>query len=73
MSPKTEDLIAELKNWCNAEHGRRAELSRILNVRPNTISYWLKGEHKPGSEETLAIIEFLKDPETFRKPGRGLK
>ncbi len=73
MSPKTDDLIAGLEEWCNAEHGRRAELARILDVQPNTVSYWLMRKHKPGSEETLKIVEFLADPEKFRKPGRGLK
>jgi hypothetical protein len=72
MISKTDTLISELQRWCDAEHGRRAELSRILGVQYQTIRNWLARKTNPGSEETLTIIAFLENPEAFRKPGRGL-
>jgi hypothetical protein len=70
--PKTDDLISELQKWCDAEHGRRAELSRILNVKRQTVTNWFSRKHNPTSEQTIRLIEFLEDPEKFRKEGRGL-
>jgi len=32
MRPKTENLIDELRQWCDVERGRRSEVSRILNI-----------------------------------------
>jgi DNA-binding transcriptional regulator YiaG len=73
MLTKTDTLLSELQNWCDAEHGRRAELARILGVPATRVSNWLTRKANPGSEATLKIIEFLENPEKFRKPGRGLK
>ena len=73
MLSKTDSLISELEQWCDAEHGRRSELARILNVKPQTVGNWLARKNNPGSEETLTIIAFLENPEKFRKPGRGLR
>lgn len=72
MLTKTDTLIAELQEWCDAEHGRRSELARILGVPPTRVTQWLSRKANPGSEATIKIIEFLEDPEKFRKPGRGL-
>ena len=38
MLSKTENLLSELQEWCDVENGRRAELSRILGVRRQTVS-----------------------------------
>jgi DNA-binding transcriptional regulator YiaG len=65
-------MLSELQKWCDAEHGRRSEMARIINVKPQTLSNWLAGRNTPSSEATLKIIEFLENPEAFRKPGRGL-
>jgi DNA-binding transcriptional regulator YiaG len=73
MVTKTDDLIAELQKWCDAEHGRRAELARLLGTKRQTVSNWFSRKHNPTSEQTLQIIEFLENPEAQRKPGRGLK
>jgi DNA-binding transcriptional regulator YiaG len=73
VTTKTKDMLSELRKWCDAEHGRRSELARIIDVKPQTLSNWLVGRNAPSSEATLKLIEFLKDPEAHRKPGRGLK
>jgi transcriptional regulator with XRE-family HTH domain len=73
MLSRTETLISELHAWCDADYGRRSEIARILGVSAQTVSNWLARRTTPGSEETLILIEFLKDPEKHRKPRRGLK
>jgi DNA-binding transcriptional regulator YiaG len=73
MLSKTDSLLSELQQWCDAEHGRRSELARILGVKAQTVSNWLTRKNTPSSEATLILIEFLENPEKFRKPGRGLK
>jgi hypothetical protein len=73
MLTKTDNLIAELQQWCDAEHGRRSELARILGVPPTRITQWLARKANPGSEATIKIIEFLENPEAHRQPGRGLR
>jgi hypothetical protein len=70
---KTDDLMSDLQRWCQAEHGRTSELARILGVTRTTLGHWLARRHDPGSEQTLAIIEFLENPEAHRQPGRGLR
>jgi DNA-binding transcriptional regulator YiaG len=72
MRPKTENLIDELRQWCDVERGRRSEVSRILNITRQAVSDWFSGKSHPNSEQTLTLIEFLENPEKFRKPGRGL-
>jgi hypothetical protein len=72
MLSKTDNLLSELQRWCDAEHGRRSEVARILDVKPQTVSNWLTRKNTPSSEATLILIEFLENPEKFRKPGRGL-
>jgi DNA-binding transcriptional regulator YiaG len=73
MRPQTENLLSELKEWCDAEHGRRAELARIMSVKSQAVSNWFARKSNPTSEQTISIIAFLENPEKFRKPGRGLK
>jgi DNA-binding transcriptional regulator YiaG len=72
LSPEAEALIGKLKQWCEAERGRRSEFARIIGVTPQTVKNWLDGNNEPRASETLTIIEFLENPEKFRKPGRGL-
>jgi hypothetical protein len=72
MRPQTDNLISELKEWADAEHGRKAELSRIFGITRQGISDWFARRSNPTSEQTLSIIAFLEDPKKFRKPGRGL-
>lgn len=73
MLPKTDNLLSDLKQWCDAEHGRRSELARFLKVKPQAVSAWFSRKNNPTSEQTIAIIEFLENPEKLREPGRGLR
>jgi transcriptional regulator with XRE-family HTH domain len=66
VPPKeSERLIAELRAWCDAEYGRRAEVARALNKSPQLISDWLAGRAKPRLDDAFELRAFLKKQ---RKP-----
>jgi predicted XRE-type DNA-binding protein len=72
MLPRTEKLMTEIESWCAEKRGRQSELARSLGVSRQELNVWIKRKQKPPSEVTLALIEFLQDPEAFQK-GRGLR
>jgi predicted transcriptional regulator len=55
-----DDLIAELKAWCEAERGRRSRVAEHLGVSRFAISNWLSGRRTPSLDEGFRIQEFLK-------------
>jgi DNA-binding transcriptional regulator YdaS (Cro superfamily) len=57
---RTEALLAELKNWCDAKYGRQSEPARILGTYPQTVNDWFTGRKTPTLEQGLAIQEFLE-------------
>jgi hypothetical protein len=60
MSEKTKQLVDSLKTWCDGGRGRRAEVARFLETKPQTITNWFGGRQNPTSEQALAVLEFLK-------------
>jgi transcriptional regulator with XRE-family HTH domain len=72
MLPRTETLIVKIKAWCSEKYGRQAELARAIGVSRQTVNFWLRRRSNPTSEQTLALMEFLQDPEAFKK-GKVLK
>jgi transcriptional regulator with XRE-family HTH domain len=72
MITRTETLLTELKEWCDEKRGRQTEVALAMGVSRQIVNFWLKRRSNPTSEQTLAIIAFLENPEAFRKPGRGL-
>jgi hypothetical protein len=61
MPPQQLDgLMAELKAWCKAKHGRQKELAEVLHVTEDTISHWIARRKTPGLEKYLALQVFLK-------------
>jgi hypothetical protein len=60
MSKETEALLTELKRWCDAERGRRAELSRALKVPPQLVSDWFAKRKTPTWEQGLRIQVFIE-------------
>jgi DNA-binding XRE family transcriptional regulator len=73
MLERTESLIADLEAWCSKKRGRQTELARAIGVTRQAVNFWLTRRSSPTSEQTLAIIEFLENPEKFRRERRGLK
>jgi predicted transcriptional regulator len=61
MPPRELDqLMDELKNWCEKKHGRRMELARHLEVSPQLVTNWLAGRRQLTVPHFFAIKEFLK-------------
>ena len=42
--------------------GAKAELARLLGVKPPRISEWLSGEKEPGGEYTLKLLNWVESP-----------
>jgi transcriptional regulator with XRE-family HTH domain len=61
MAPEELDLLmAELKAWCKAKHGRQAELAREIGVTEQLLSNWLARRKTPGLQKYLALQAFLR-------------
>jgi hypothetical protein len=60
--PRTQQLIDELRAWCDEPggRGRRAEVARALGLERYDITHWLAGRQGPTAEQALALLEFLK-------------
>ena len=63
-APELKKLMADLKAWCDAEHGRQAQLARELEVEPRVsrhlVNDWLFERKKPSLEQYLALQAFLR-------------
>jgi hypothetical protein len=59
-SEESQKLIAALKEWADAEYGRRAELARMLGVSRQLVSDWFAGRKTPTLDSGLKIQAFLK-------------
>jgi DNA-binding XRE family transcriptional regulator len=73
MEQRIKRLLGDVEAWCVKKRGRQTELAGALGVQRQLLNQWLKGKVDPSSEMTLALIEFLEDPEEFCKPRRGIK
>jgi transcriptional regulator with XRE-family HTH domain len=71
MQERIEKLLGDVETWCAKKRGRQTELADALGVTRQLLNQWLKRKQDPPSEMTLAMIEFLKDPDGFQKVGRG--
>jgi len=60
-TPRLDSLLTEVRRWCDARRGRKAELARYLGARPHQINEWLTNYRcKPSTEYALAMAEWLK-------------
>ena len=55
-----EETLQKLRLWCDAEHGRQAEIARALDVSRGTITHWLIGRRTPALRHWLALRVFLR-------------
>jgi transcriptional regulator with XRE-family HTH domain len=61
MPPEELDaLMAELKAWCKAKHGRQRELAAELGVTEQVLSNWIARRKMPGLQNYLRLQAFLK-------------
>ena len=61
VTPRTKKLLEELKTWCDAKHGRRAELAHLLGLPRQTVTELLNGRQNPTGEQILTIHEIWDD------------
>jgi hypothetical protein len=67
MSPKTQEIVDELKVWCDQEVGRESLVAKVLGVGPEEVMNWFAGEREPTSEQILLIQEFLAKQKNWDK------
>jgi transcriptional regulator with XRE-family HTH domain len=59
MPPKTQKLIDELREYCDEERGRRAEIAKLIGIKRQSITDWFSGRQQPTAEQILEVQEFL--------------
>jgi len=67
--PEVESLIADLRAWIKAEHGRSTQIATMLGVSRSLVSDWISPRRKvdPQLEEFLKLKEFLKREKRKKK------
>jgi hypothetical protein len=62
VTPRTDNLLAEIKEWCDAQYGRRSELAKAAGTTPQIVTDWFASPRRktPTAEQALAILELLK-------------
>jgi hypothetical protein len=66
-SPKSQEIVDDLKAWCDEETGREALAGRVLGVQSETVKEWFEGETQPTSEQIILVQEFLAKQENWKK------
>jgi DNA-binding transcriptional regulator YiaG len=64
MPPKTEQLLADIKAWCVANHVKQAELARMLGVQRSAVTDWYARRKTPTAEQVLTMLEILMGKST---------
>ena len=54
----TQQLLDELKTWCDAERGRRIEVAKLCGVSPQSVTNWFSGVQQPTAEQALTLLRF---------------
>ena len=57
---KTDKVLKELKDWCDAKRGRQVKLAKAIKTTRWTISHWFGGRQQPTAEQILRAMEFLE-------------
>jgi predicted XRE-type DNA-binding protein len=60
MSERTQQLLRELKTWCEQERGRKTQAAKVLGVSQSTLSDWFSERKRMNAEQALALQEFLR-------------
>jgi hypothetical protein len=66
-SPKSHEIVDDLKAWCDEEAGREVLAGKVIGVESETIKNWLKGQQQPTSEQIILVQEFLAKQENWKK------
>jgi hypothetical protein len=65
--PEVARLLSDLKQWCDAKHGRRTYIAKIIGVDRKRISDWFAERIQPSLASGLRIKAFLEG----EKSGKG--
>jgi hypothetical protein len=66
-SPKSQEIVDDLKAWCDDEAGREVLAGKVIGVESETIKNWLKGQQQPTSEQIILVQEFLAKQENWKR------
>lgn len=61
-----DDLRKQLREWCDAEHGRQKQIADMLGVSKQLVSMWLSGRRIMSVPEWLKIQSVMKRNKTRR-------
>jgi DNA-binding transcriptional regulator YiaG len=62
VPPKTDQLLAEIKAWCEANEIKQVQLARMLGVNRSAVTDWYKRRKTPTAEQVLTMLEMLQRP-----------
>lgn len=57
--PEVAKTMAELRAWCDAEHGRQIELARYLGITKAAVNAWVTKDNDPVASRFFQIRDFL--------------
>jgi hypothetical protein len=66
-SPKFQEIVDDLKAWCDQEAGREALAGKVIGVEGETVKNWLRGEQQPTSEQIILVQQFLAKQENWKE------
>jgi predicted transcriptional regulator len=55
------ELMAEIRAWTWAKHGRSKEMAEALRVSEETVSRWVNGRKRPSLKKFFELRDFLKE------------
>jgi hypothetical protein len=67
MSSKSQDIVDDLKAWCDQEDGRESLVVQVIGVDRETVRNWFAGKQQPTSEQIILVQEFLAKQENWKK------
>lgn len=69
QDPAVAKILAELKTWCEQEHGRQTEVAKVLGVDHRRLYDWFSGRLEPSWGVGRQIEAFLAKKKRARRSG----
>jgi transcriptional regulator with XRE-family HTH domain len=67
MPSRIQEIVDELREWCDQEDGRQSSVAKVIGVNPEAVTSWLSGEQQPTAGQILLIQEFLAKQKNWEK------